>query len=73
MQEKLKQLELLISRMVTRQKELQGENAALKARVRVLPTHESWFGVTYHEDKPMVVESIRALKDAGVYKERLWS
>ena len=44
-----------------------------KARVRVLPTHGSWFGVTYHEDKPMVVESIRALKDAGVYKERLWS
>ena len=31
MQEKLKQLELLISRMVTRQKELQGENDALKA------------------------------------------
>lgn len=43
-----------------------------KARVRVLPTHESWFGVTYHEDKPMVMESIRALKARGVYRERLW-
>ena len=43
MQEKLKQLELLISRMVTRQKELQGENAALKARVRVLENGaEKW-------------------------------
>ena len=43
MQEKLKQLALLISRMVTRQKELQGENAALKARVRVLENGaEKW-------------------------------
>ena len=43
MQEKLKQLELLISRMVTRQKELQGENDALKARVRVLENGaEKW-------------------------------
>ena len=43
MQETLKQLELLISRMVTRQKELQGENAALKARVRVLENGaEKW-------------------------------
>lgn len=43
-----------------------------QARVRVLPTQGSWFGVTYHEDKPMVVESIRALKAQGVYAERLW-
>ncbi|MDD7578853.1 MAG: hypothetical protein PUK24_04830 [Elusimicrobia bacterium] len=43
MQEKLKQLALLISRMVTRQKELQGENAALKARVHVLENGaEKW-------------------------------
>lgn len=36
MQEKLKQLELLTSQMLARQKELQGENGALKARVRTL-------------------------------------
>lgn len=36
MQEKLKQLELLISKAVARQKELQGENAALKTRLRTL-------------------------------------
>lgn len=43
MQEKLKQLELLISKMVARQKELQGENAALKARVRALENGaEKW-------------------------------
>lgn len=43
MQEKLKQLELLISKMVSRQKELQGENAALKVRVRALENGaEKW-------------------------------
>ena len=36
MQEKLKQLELLISQTLARQKELATENAALKQRVRVL-------------------------------------
>ena len=36
MQEKLKQLELLTSQILARQKELQGENGALKARVRTL-------------------------------------
>lgn len=43
------------------------------ARVRVLPTHESWFGVTYQEDKPLVMEKLRALKAQGVYRQRLWS
>jgi len=36
MQEKLKQLELLITQTLTRQKELAGENATLKNRLRVL-------------------------------------
>lgn len=36
MQEKLKQLELLVSQVLARQKELQGENAALKAKLRSL-------------------------------------
>lgn len=43
-----------------------------KAKVRVLPTPESWFGVTYHEDKPRVEENIRILKAAGQYREHLW-
>lgn len=43
MQEKLKQLELLVSKAIARQKELQGENASLKARVRVLENGaEKW-------------------------------
>ena len=36
MQEKLKQLELLISQLLARQKEMQAENTALKNRLRVL-------------------------------------
>lgn len=34
----------------------------------VLPTDDKWFGVTYKEDKPMVVNSIRELIEAGEYK-----
>lgn len=43
-----------------------------KARVRVLETPDKWFGVTYKEDKPAVVGSIRKLVDAGVYPEKLF-
>ena len=46
--------------------------AAGKARVKVLPAEGSWFGVTYREDRPRVVESIRALIAAGAYPEKLW-
>ena len=42
-----------------------------KGTVRVLPTHDKWFGVTYKEDKPVVVESIRQLIADGVYPEKL--
>lgn len=43
-----------------------------KARVRVLETRDKWFGVTYREDKPSVVASIRRLVDEGVYPEKLF-
>jgi UTP-glucose-1-phosphate uridylyltransferase len=43
-----------------------------KAAVRVLPTPEAWFGVTYQQDKPEVVASVRRLIEAGKYPERLW-
>jgi hypothetical protein len=42
------------------------------ARVRVLPGGGPWFGVTYQEDRPGVMRSIRELIDAGEYPERLW-
>ncbi len=43
-----------------------------RARVRVLDTPDKWFGVTYKEDKQAVIDAIRALIDAGVYKEKLF-
>ncbi len=43
-----------------------------KARVKVLGTNDSWFGVTYRDDQPRVAESIRRLIQAGSYPERLW-
>lgn len=43
-----------------------------KARVKVLDTHDKWFGVTYQEDKAAVVASIRKLVDDGVYPEKLF-
>jgi hypothetical protein len=44
-----------------------------KARVKVLPTNDSWFGVTYRGDHATVVESISRLVKAGTYPQRLWS
>jgi UTP-glucose-1-phosphate uridylyltransferase len=43
-----------------------------KARVKVLPTMEKWFGVTYREDRDMVMNSLKALVDQGVYPNSLW-
>lgn len=43
-----------------------------KATVEVLPSKDQWFGVTYKEDKPYVVDSIKKLKEKGVYPEKLW-
>ena len=43
-----------------------------KARVKVLRSHDKWHGVTYQEDKPMVVAAIKAMTDAGLYPDNLW-
>jgi UTP-glucose-1-phosphate uridylyltransferase len=41
-------------------------------RVDVLPTHSAWFGVTYREDRPLVIAGINQLVRNGEYPERLW-
>ena len=41
--------------------------------VKVLPSHDKWFGVTYQEDKPVVIESFAKLVEAGVYRRDLFS
>ncbi|MCQ2507668.1 MAG: nucleotidyltransferase [Dorea sp.] len=41
--------------------------------VKVLPTNDKWFGVTYAEDKPAVIASVKALIEKGVYSDNLYS
>ena len=43
-----------------------------KATVKLLPTNDKWFGVTYQEDKPAVVAAIRKLIEDGVYPSPLF-
>ncbi|MGN8632452.1 sugar phosphate nucleotidyltransferase [Blautia sp. HCP3S3_G3] len=49
--------------------ELLGEK---KATVKVLKSMDKWYGVTYKEDKPVVVSAIQKLKDEGLYPQNLW-
>jgi dTDP-glucose pyrophosphorylase len=44
-----------------------------KAKVKVLQTAEKWFGVTYREDRTMVMESLKKLVDQGIYPPALWN
>ena len=43
-----------------------------KAEVTVLKSRDRWYGVTYREDKPVVVKAIQSLKDQGLYPQKLW-
>lgn len=43
-----------------------------KADCNILETSSSWFGVTYPQDKEMVVSSINKLIDQGDYPSQLW-
>ena len=42
-------------------------------RVKVLPTGDRWYGVTYAEDKPMVVAALKGLTDQSLYPDGLWA
>ena len=44
-----------------------------RARVKVLRTPNSWFGITYREDRSLVVEAIRRLIENGEYPPDLWN
>ena len=43
-----------------------------RQKVKVLTTQDKWYGVTYKEDKPVVVAAIQNLKDQGLYPQGLW-
>jgi len=41
-------------------------------RVRIVDGGNTWFGVTYKEDKQAVSGKIQELINSGVYPGRLW-
>ena len=41
-----------------------------KASVRVLSSPDRWYGVTYREDKPEVMQALNDLTDAGAYPDK---
>ena len=43
-----------------------------QASVEVLSADSPWFGVTYQDDKPLVISQIQKLTNFGVYPEKLW-
>jgi len=43
-----------------------------KAAFEILEGGKVWFGVTYTEDKPVVIEALKKLHDSGEYPEGLW-
>lgn len=42
-----------------------------KLKVKVLESTAQWMGVTYQEDKPVVIKKISQLIKAGLYPEKL--
>lgn len=43
-----------------------------RATVTVLTTKEQWYGITYKEDKPIVMKAIQDMKDKSIYPDKLW-
>ena len=43
-----------------------------KGKIKVLDCNAKWFGVTYQEDKPMVINELKVLTDKGIYPSPLW-
>ncbi|MFZ9503219.1 MAG: sugar phosphate nucleotidyltransferase [Cyclobacteriaceae bacterium] len=41
-------------------------------KVHIIPGGDTWFGVTYQQDKESVRQSIQALVKSGKYPEQLW-
>lgn len=43
-----------------------------KASVAVLTSKDKWYGVTYKEDKPVVMAAMKNMMETGVYPKHLW-
>jgi len=41
--------------------------------VNILDTTSKWFGVTYQEDRPIVIDKLNKLIEEGIYPLDLWA
>ena len=46
--------------------------AAGEADVKVLPTSDKWYGMTYSADLPAVKAALADMTKRGIYPEKLW-
>lgn len=44
-----------------------------RAAIKMLTSDASWFGITYREDRPVVVEGLRKMAASGAYPEKLFN
>ena len=44
-----------------------------ETRIKILSSDAQWFGVTYPEDRPQVVEALKTMHEAGTYPSKLWN
>lgn len=43
-----------------------------QAAAKVLTSRDKWYGITYKEDKPVVMTALQRMKDEGLYPQNLW-
>ena len=53
-------------------KNISFDSDPVKIKVEVMQSTDKWYGVTYKEDKPVVVAAIQRMKDEGLYPQHLW-
>ena len=46
---------------------------AQKAQVKIITANSRWFGVTYKDDKPLVIQKLKELTEQGIYPANLWA
>jgi len=53
-------------------KTIQNLLQADKAKVKVVPSQDNWFGVTYASDREIAVNNLQQKTDSGKYPSPLW-
>ncbi len=43
-----------------------------KIQVKIIPSSDQWYGITYQEDRPNIVEALKQMKEDNIYPFDLW-